>query len=156
MFLFYFFINILHKTGTTCWYLLNFIIFELNFSFFTEWCYILIISLSFILSIFLKLGVSPLHLFKVEIYDGLPFPSILFYTTFYVSAFFVYLIFIFSYLCFSIFSFLTTFLLYFLSFGLLYTVLNSIFNIQLLKTFFALSTILNISLFFIIFTVILN
>lgn len=156
MLLFYFFIGILYRTGTTSWYLLNFIIYGLNFSFFTEWGYITILSIGFILSIFLKLGVSPLHLFKVEIYDGLPFISILFYTTFYISVFFVYLVYIFSFLCYSIFYYLTTYLIYFISFGFCYTVLNSLFNIQLLKAFFALSTVLNTSLFFIVFSVIIG
>jgi hypothetical protein len=156
MLLFYFFVGILCKTGTTCWYLLNLIIFETSFSFFTEWGYITLLSLSFILSIFLKLGVSPLHLFKVEVYDGLPFISILFYTTFYVSVFFVYLVYIFSFLCFSIFYYLTVYILYFVSLGFCYTVFNALFNIQLLKTFFALSTVLNVSLFFIVFSVIMN
>jgi len=36
MLLFYFFVGILYKTGTTCWYLLNLILLNLNFSFFTE------------------------------------------------------------------------------------------------------------------------
>lgn len=153
MFFFYFFIYMLYKIGSTNWYFLNFItMIPTNFLSF-EWIQLMFLSLIFMLSVFLKLGSAPLHLFKVEIYDGLPLISILFYTTYYVSVFFIFLLYFFSHLCFSMYVYTIAYLIYFIIFGLVYVVFNSIFNIQLLKTFFAYSTILNISFFFVVFTI---
>merc|ERR1711976_695499 len=111
-------------------------------------------TLVFMLSVFLKLGSAPLHLFKVEIYDGLPYVSILFYTTFYVSVFFIFLLYFLSYLCFSLYNYIIFIIVYFVLSGLIYIIFNSIFSIQLLKTLFAYSTLLNIAFFFVVFTVI--
>lgn len=90
MFFFYFFIFILYKTGTTDWFFLNYIMTVPLFTFNLEWFQITFLSIVLMLSIFLKLGSAPLHLFKIEVYDGLPYLSILFYTTFYVSVFFYF------------------------------------------------------------------
>ena len=156
MFFFYFFIVILYKTGTTDWSFLNFLVNSSVFFFNIEWVQIFFVTLVLILAIFLKLGTAPLHFFKVEIYDGIPILSILFYTTFYTSVFFIYIVYFFSYLNFTLFTYILYFFLYFLVFGLVYLVLNSIFNSQILKVFFAYSTILNISFFFIVFVVMFN
>lgn len=154
MFFFYFFIYMLYKVGTTEWFFLNFVMTVPSYTTNLEWMQIMFLSIVLMLSVFLKLGSAPLHLFKVEIYDGLPYLSILFYTTFYISVFFLFLLYFFSYLCFSLYSYVIAFFVYFITFGLVYMVFNSIFNIQLLKTFFAYSTILNIAFFFVVFTVI--
>jgi len=152
MFFFYFFIYMLFKVGSTNWNFLNFV-FQHHYIFLDfELVQIALVSITFILSVFLKLGSAPLHLFKVEIYEGLPYVSIFFYTTFYVSVFFLFLIYFFSYLTLSLYVSLVPVFIYFVLFGLAYIVFNSIFNIQTLKSFFAYSTILNISLFFVVFT----
>ena len=46
------------------------------------------LGLVFIISVFFKLGVTPFHLFKVEVYKGIPLLSIFFYTTYYFIVFF--------------------------------------------------------------------
>ncbi len=153
MFFFYFFIYILYKLGSTNWYFINYALSTPLFTLNLEWVQLLFVTIVFVLSVFLKLGSAPLHLFKVEIYDGLPYVSILFYTTFYISVFFLFILYFFSYLCFSLYSFIIYFFVYFVLFGLIYLVFNSIFNVQLLKAFFAYSTLLNIAFFFVVFTV---
>lgn len=50
--------------------------------------------------VIIKLGMTPIHLYKIEVYKGLPFLSIFLYTTYY---FLVY--FIFFYLFFYLFLF---------------------------------------------------
>jgi len=145
----------LYKTGSTNWSFLNFVFQYPQLFIDSEWVQITLVSMVFLVSVFLKLGSAPLHLFKVEIYEGLPYVSILFYTTFYVSVFFLFLIYFFSNLTLSIYINLIQVFIYFILFGLIYVVFNSIFNIQTLKSFFAYSTILNISLFFVVFTLIM-
>jgi NADH:ubiquinone oxidoreductase subunit 2 (subunit N) len=39
--------------------------------------------LPLLIGIFFKLGMTPLHLYKIEIYRGLPFITIFFYTTYF-------------------------------------------------------------------------
>lgn len=43
-----------------------------------------------IVAFFLKLGLAPVHFYKIEIYKGLPFITILFYTIFFFLGFFLY------------------------------------------------------------------
>ena len=151
MFFFYFFIYMLYKVGSTEWVFLNFTLTLPTYTLKSEWLQITFMALILIISVFLKLGSAPLHLFKVEIYDGLPYLSILVYTTFYISVFFIFLLYFLSHLCFSLYTYIIMFLAYLLTVGLMYLVFNSIFNIQMLKTFFAYSTILNIAFFFVVF-----
>jgi len=75
--------------GTTEWYIINFIIrtnsvalssnFSKSFGF---------ISLLLLIAFFLKTGLTPLHLYKLEVYKGMPFLSIFFYNAFYFLFFF--------------------------------------------------------------------
>jgi NADH:ubiquinone oxidoreductase subunit 2 (subunit N) len=96
----------------------------------------------FIFSVFIKLGVAPLHLFKIEVYNGLPYITIFFYTTFYFLIFFLFFLFF-------LLNFLNVFLqqiylLFFfvIFFGVTYTVVL-LFDVGYIKTFFAYSTIIN-------------
>ena len=104
----------------------------------------------FIFSIFLKLGIAPLHLFKVEVYNGLPYITIFFYTTFYFFIFFIFFIFF-------LLNFLNVFLqqiyllfFIFVFFGIVYTTIL-LFDVSFIKTFLAYSTIVNCLGFLIIF-----
>lgn len=44
------------------------------------------------LGMFFKIGFTPSHLFKIEVYKGIPFVSILFYTVYYFMSFFLYFV----------------------------------------------------------------
>lgn len=154
MFLFYFLINILLVFGTSNWFYLNFLCSSsFNISFFNEY-YILFISILFIFFFFLKLGVAPIHLFKVEIYESIPYVSILFYTTFYVSVFLIYFSYLMSFLINTLLTFSGFFIILSLVVGFL-SLINLIFNVQFIKSFLAYSTIINILNFTVMFVIIL-
>ena len=96
----------------------------------------------FIIGVFIKLGVAPLHLFKIEVYNGLPYITIFFYTTFYFLIFFLFFLFF-------LLNFLNIFLqqiylvfFIFIFFGCVYTIVL-LFDVSFIKTFFAYSTIIN-------------
>ena len=101
-----------------------------------------ILILVFFISIFFKLGITPFHLFKVEVYKGIPFLSIFFYTTYYFIVFFMFFMFLLS-------DFLTCFInqyFLFLSililFGSIYVIVL-LFDVSFLKAFFTYSTVIN-------------
>lgn len=58
---------------------------------------ILFINIILIIGFIIKLGVAPIQLYKIEVYKGLPFLSIFFYTTFYFLVFFLFFSLIFIY-----------------------------------------------------------
>lgn len=107
---------------------------------------IYIILIIFTIGFFFKIGITPIHLFKIEIYKGLPFYSIFFYTVFYFFIYFILFLFLTT-------IFLKTFQLYFffiiltfVFFGLFFLI-SLLFDINLIKTFFAYSTIINTLVF---------
>lgn len=140
--------------GTSNWFSLNFLV-SINFSicFFNEY-HIILTSIFFIFFFFIKMGVAPMHLFKVEIYESIPYISILFYTTFYISIFLIYFSYILSSLTNTFFSISVIFITLNLTLGLI-NILNLIFNVQFLKSFLAYSTIINILNFIVMLLIVL-
>lgn len=141
IFIIFSYINIFYYVNSTDWFLINyFFIFKNNFvikqtSFIAS---LILFTFSFIV----KFGIAPLHLFKLEVYKGLPFVSIFFYTTYYFSIFFVFLIFLFK---FTLPAF-TVYIYYIFFFVLLFSasfVIILLFDVNFLKTFFAYSTVIN-------------
>jgi hypothetical protein len=141
IFIIYFYINMYGFFGTSDWNNIqycywysdkkNISIVNLN-----------LLLLLFIFSIFIKLGVAPIHLFKIEVYNGLPYITIFFYTTFYFLIFFLF------FLLFLL-NFLNIFLqqIYFIFIisifiGVIYTAVL-LFDVSYIKAFFAYSTIIN-------------
>ena len=110
------------------------------------------ISLSIFLlftSIFIKLGLAPLQLYKLEIYKSLSLNSILFYTIIYFFVFFVFFYFLFfnyflNFKALYIHNFIILIIIGFL------VLITYLYEVNLLKIFIAYSTIIN-SLFFLIF-----
>jgi len=96
----------------------------------------------FILSVLFKLGITPFHLFKVEVYRGLPILSIFFYTTYYFVVFFLFFLFFLSdfFIFFRQQYYMVLFFL--LMFGLL-LVLVLLFDVDAIKVFFTYSTVIN-------------
>lgn len=102
-----------------------------------------------LIGVFIKLGITPLHLYKVEIYKGMPLVSLFFYTTFF---FLIYFLFFIKLILFNIPSFSYVYagiLLSFILFGFLFLI-SLLFNNFFLKTFFAYSSVLNSLIVFII------
>ena len=147
--IFYFFNQINQLLGSSNLFLINFIFFSNFFLTFFENISITIFSTFFIIFFFLKIGVAPIHLFKVEIYESIPLNSILFYTTFFISYFLIFFISLTSNLIFSflfIFNFISTIIILI---GFLYLI-SFLFNVHLIKSFFAYSTIINVMTFILI------
>lgn len=148
--------NIIFIFGSSEWVFLNFIndSYKNNF-YFSKSIFFIYIWLSFFIGFFLKIGFSPLHLFKIEVYKGIPFISIFFYTTWYFLSFFLYFIVI---ICYNLYNFKEYFnyIIYiFILIGLFYS-LSLLFDVNLLKSFFAYSTVVNALNFIIVLYLIIN
>lgn len=142
IFIIYFYIGAFYIFGTTDWYLIQY----LNRSSLSENDIgnnlLRVLVIVFILSTLFKLGITPFHLFKVEVYKGIPFLTIYIYTTFYLIVFFLFFLYLLSDFlnCFTNqFFFLLSFLLFC---GVIY-VTALLFDVTLLKVFFTYSTIIN-------------
>jgi hypothetical protein len=145
-------LNFLYKFGSSEWAIMN-ILFDCSVKSNLETSnlfYYFLISI-FIFGFLTKLGFTPIHLYKIEIYKGLPFLTIFFYTTYYFLIFFFYF-------CILLIIYLNNFIIYtwsilsvILSLGCFYT-FALLFDINYIKAFFAYSTIIN-SLGFICLTV---
>jgi len=108
---------------------------------------IVFIWLPFVLGVFFKIGLTPFHLFKIEVYKGLPIISILFYTTFYFFVYFLYFSILLLHHIGYIKVYINTFLFLILLCGILYVVCL-LFDLTSVKSFFAYSTVINVILFF--------
>lgn len=150
IFIIYFYLNIFYVYGTS-----NFLIFQYLNSIeikntLVENVFIRIIVCVFLFSIFFKLGVTPLHLYKIEIYKGIPFLSIFFYTTYYFAIFVIFFLF---FLVDFIGGFIPQYyliLVILLLSGSIYTILL-LFDVNFIKAFFTYSTIINTIAFLMIF-----
>ena len=146
----FFFLNINFIFGSTNWSIVNYIIFvDGNLNFFFNNFLIILLSLLFIFSFFIKVGVAPFHFFKIEVYKGIPYLSIVFYTTYYLSVFLFFLLYFVSNLYLGFFFFMWFIFLILLVLGSI-LLITLIFDINLIKSFFAYSTIINTINFIII------
>lgn len=132
----WFFLNLINLLNKESFYLID---FEFNFIF---W-------IPFFIAFFLKIGLTPSHLFKIEVYKGIPFISIFFYTTYYFLIYFVFfIIFVKHYL--STFQYIWWFFFFgFCILGLI-NVIALLFDVIFTKAFFAYSTVVNSLGFFIL------
>nr|YP_010411964.1 Ymf65 [Tetrahymena rostrata]QBI37934.1 Ymf65 [Tetrahymena rostrata]URP31124.1 Ymf65 [Tetrahymena rostrata] len=130
-------------TGTTEWSIMNFIISsnsQINYN--KNYISTIIICIVFIIGFIVKLGIAPIQLYKIEVYKGLPFLSIFFYTTFYFLIFFLFFSLLFIYYLSSLTNFYWIILFIISIIGLFY-ILSILFDINLFKSFLAYSTIIN-------------
>jgi hypothetical protein len=88
------------------------------------------------------MGLAPIHLFKVEIYKGVPLFSVLFYTTFYFLSFLFYFFLIVVTQLSAYYIYWWFLLIFLIILGALYIV-SLLFDVNFIKAFFAYSTILN-------------
>jgi len=143
IFIIYFYINLFYMYGTSDWYVIQYITTTgiLDVSFTNTILHRILVSV-FLFSIFFKLGVTPFHLFKIEVYKGIPLLSIFFYTTYYFVVFFIFFLYFLS-------DFIATYVIYYylilvllLFVGSCYTIVL-LFDVSFLKAFFTYSTIIN-------------
>lgn len=148
--IFFFYININYIFGTTDWSVLNFIVFvENNINYFNKKILLSFLGLMFVFSLFFKIGVAPFHLFKIEIYKNIPYISILFYTTYYISVFLFFFLYFISNLYINLFMYIWIIFSIILLIGSIY-VISLLFDVNLIKAFFAYSTIINVTNFIVI------
>ena len=139
--LIYFIINILYFYGAAEWLIINYLI-SLDFANNINTILLAFIFILVVFSFTIKLGFTPIQLYKIEVYKGLSFVSIFFYTTFYFLVFFLLFLIIFIINLNFISSYLWYVYIIFISIGSLYT-LFLLFDINYLKAFFAYSTVVN-------------
>lgn len=150
VFILYVLILILAITGLNDFFALNYMFtFMLNYNTLnnTLLLYILIFILFF--AFILKLGISPLQLYKVEIYKSISLLNILYYTIIYFLFFFVFFILLFIYYLSSLHTITAIILLFFVIISSLY-LFSFIYDINMIKVFFSYSTIINSLLFIIL------
>ena len=146
----YFYINIFYIYGTSEWFVIQLVDFTNTEDNYIQTNTIRLLLLVFILGVFFKLGVTPFHLFKIEVYKGLPFLSIFFYTTYYFVIFFTFFVFLLSDFLYSFVNQYFLFLFFILLFGSFYVIIL-LFDVSFLKAFFTYSTIINTMGFLTIF-----
>ena len=142
IFIIYFYINIFYMYGTSEWFVLQFINRLDLENAYTYSLLLRFLVVVFLLSVFFKLGITPFHLFKIEVYKGIPFLSIFFYTTYYFSVFFIFFLYLLSDLLGSFVIQYYLFLVSLLFVGSIYVIIL-LFDINFIKAFFAYSTIIN-------------
>jgi hypothetical protein len=146
----FFIFNIIYIFGSSDWFFVNFFNFvNLNLNSFSKSINFILLWFLFFFAFLLKIGFTPIHFFKIEVYKGMPFISIFYYTTYYFFSFFFYfnIIILVNFSNYKIYWFI--FLLIFLILGLFYLIVL-LFDINLIKSFFAYSTVINILMFFLI------
>lgn len=142
VFIIYFYINIFYMYGTTDWFLIQFLNSVENYFLIFSGDLIRLLVVVFLLSVFFKLGLTPFHLFKVEVYKGLPYLSVFFYTTYYFIVLFIFFIFLLSDYLFSFVTYYYLFLIFLLVLGSVY-IIFLMFDVNFLKAFFTYSTVIN-------------
>ena len=143
IFIVYFYVNIFYIYGTSDWFIIQFLNdYDIEGQLLVNSNLKRFLVGVLLFSIFFKLGITPLHLFKVEVYKGLPFLSIFFYTTYYFIVFFIFFLF---FLTDFVGCFVTQYypiLILLTITGCLYIIVL-LFDVTFLKAFFTYSTILN-------------
>ena len=131
-------ISYIFMYGTTEWFVLNLLnkfTINLNLNNF-------ILMFILIFGFLIKIGFTPVHLYKIEIYKGLPFFAIFFYTTYYFLVFFLFFILL-------VLLFLESFNIYWfiililIILGGLLFIISLLFGINYIKAFFAYSSVVN-------------
>lgn len=136
-------INLIYLYGSSDWIFLNFVSsINLNINYFNIKEFNMIYWLPLFIGFFLKIGISPLHLFKIEVYKGIPFLSIYFYTTYYFFSYFLFFCLIVYYYLNSFKIFWWLFIVVFFIIGMVY-IISLLFDTNFTKAFFAYSTIAN-------------
>ena len=139
--------NIIYLYGSSEWMFVDFLNFiNLNLIYLNNFNFYLFLWVPFFIGFFLKIGLTPLHLFKIEVYKGIPFISIFFYTTYYFLSFFLFFILIVFYYINSFKLFWWLFFIISLFLGMFY-IISLLFDVNLIKSFFAYSTIINVLTF---------
>lgn len=147
IFLFYSIANIFFNYGTTEFVVIEYLnTANVNIKYLNNHYYMFFIWVPLFFGFLLKIGLTPFHLFKIEVYKGLPLVTLVFYTSFYFFVYFLYLVLFLCILLPSVKYSLTHVFYCTLTIGTVYMT-SLLFDITSLKAFFAYSTIINSVLF---------
>ena len=108
--------------------------------------FMVLLWLPFLLGFFIKMGLTPFHLFKIEVYKGLPLISILFYTTLFFFIYFMFFVILWAHYLPFLKFFLNVYMYVVIFIGGVY-IISLLFDVTALRSFFAYSTIINSLLF---------
>lgn len=97
----------------------------------------------FFIALFFKLGITPFHFYKLDIYKGLPLISLFFYNIFFFISFLLFFIILFFYYFNNMYIIYINMLYVFIFFGFLFLI-SLMFNVLNLKSFLAYSTSINL------------
>lgn len=141
-------ISFIYMYGSTEWFAIN-LLNEFNLSFKINVINNFIILFILVFGFLIKIGFTPVHLYKIEIYKGLPFYAIFFYTVYYFLVFFLFFILLTLVYLESFSIYFSYILLLISSLGLIF-VISLLFSINYVKAFFAYSSIVNSVAFLVI------
>ena len=150
-------ISYIYMYNTTEWFflnLLNMLSVQTGDLFINKLNSLILISV-LVFAFLIKIGFTPIHLYKVEVYKGLPFFAIFFYTTYYFLVYFLFFI-LFILIYFSSFSIYWFYILALIVVISFFFVISLLFGLNYLKSFFAYSTIVNSLAFTSIIIALLN
>ena len=136
-------ISYMYMYGSTEWIILN-LLNEITIKVSYHYNYInnIVISAVLLFAFLIKIGFTPVQLYKIEIYKGIPYLAIFFYTTYYFLVFFLFFILLIVFYFNSFLVYWWYILLLIIVFGGLY-VLSLLFDVNYIKAFFAYSTMIN-------------
>jgi len=136
-------INIFLFFGSNNFFMVNFyFLINNNISYISNIKNLLLIIIPLFVGFFIKIGLTPFHLYKLEVYKGLPYISIFFYTTFYFLSYILFFILLLTHYINSIVFYWSFLLFSLLLLGTLY-ICSLLFDVSYIKSFFGYSTIIN-------------
>lgn len=151
--LFLFILFIYDKLFTFDWYLIEHIFFYfINVSSYKDIYSLGVTWFIILFSIFLKCGIAPFYLWKPTFFKGMSFSSLSFYITFFYFFLFIFIIHFLSSYCHELFYFFSFFSLLIIFMGLI-VLLFILCETFFIKTFLAVSSILNSLLVFLCMSV---
>ena len=138
--------NVFLYYGSSEFFLIQFLSFVKLNSQDLNTTFMVLLWLPLLLGFFIKMGLTPFHLFKIEVYKGLPLISILFYTTLFFFVYFMFFVILWTHYLPFLKLVLSVYLYVIIFIGGAY-IMSLLFDVTALKSFFAYSTIINSLLF---------
>lgn len=149
-------INIYIFFGSNNFFMVNFyFLINNNINYVSNIKNLLFILIPLFMGFFIKIGLTPFHLYKLEVYKGLPYISIFFYTTFYFLSYILFLVILLTQYINSIVFYWSFILFSVLLIGTIY-ICSLLFDVSYIKSFFGYSTIINTVNFLMLVLIIFN
>lgn len=144
--IFFSIISIYVKYNSTEFFFINYMIVSSELSIYSDKLFDTFIWVILTVGILLKLSITPFHLFKLEVYKGLPLLGILFYTTVYFLVNFIFFSIFLNFYLSGVKSLVSIFFIAYLVISIVYLI-SLLFDISSIKSFLGYSTIVNSMIF---------